>query len=308
MSSATGPSKRVATKCLNPKPQAWAGTPHANIPKWIESFGGISSPAGKFTTERTYILVGGGFGNMYLAWLLRLAGAEVTILEAKSQVGGRAEPKRMQDGTLAPMGMMRFSTSEVLWIQLLKLCDYELKAYFPNPGRVPTILSFHGKNIIWNNPNTIPEDYSTVINGFNTFIKEVLQLNRKTVLCSWSKITELLADKREHTTTESINAIQAWITTFKNNSIGDGFQLIFKSNRNWDVPGGRIWSKEHLERFNTVGVGSGGFGAFNHIDFMCIMHVIVNGCETEQGKIAKKVGRKLIEGNSWDVAQVFPKC
>lgn len=307
MSFGSGTCTRAASNGTSVRSQAWAGTPQANFAKWVKTFGGIQSPAGTLATERRYILIGAGFGNLYLAWLLNLGGAIVTIIEANDHVGGRAAHSQMQDGSLAPMGMMRFSTSNALWIELLHLCGYEFKTHFPNPGRVPTILSFKGINDVWNSGAAVPHGYETVNHGFSTFLEEGLKRNGKHVLCSWNKIKDLLADYHINSSALATKEIQGWITVFRGESIGSAFQLIFKPHQHWDVPGGKHWSDEDFERFNTVGIGSGGFGAFNHLDFLWIMHVMVNGCETDQGYVAKSDGCNVVAADPGNVAEDFAK-
>jgi tryptophan 2-monooxygenase len=75
--------------------------------------------------------------------------------------------------------------------------------------------------------------------------------------------------------------------SFGNDSFYTALQRIFGEKHEWDVPGGQVWTEDDFERFGTLGVGSGGFGAVYSAGFNSIFRLIVNGLESDQAIFAK---------------------
>lgn len=45
------------------------------------------------------------------------------------------------------------------------------------------------------------------------------------------------------------------------------------------------WTDDHFERFDTLGVGSGGYGPYKDKSFFVMMRIIVNGFEDTQSRV-----------------------
>ena len=93
-----GSGIRKSQSHLTALPQAVVGMQRCNFNTWVKDIGGILNKAGTFMVEQHYIMIGAGLGNLFLAAHLLLAGAKVTLLEASSKIGGRAEQCITQGG------------------------------------------------------------------------------------------------------------------------------------------------------------------------------------------------------------------
>ncbi|KAG0091298.1 hypothetical protein BGZ92_001032 [Podila epicladia] len=69
------------------------------------------------------------------------AGAQVTMIEARHEVGGRARLVALGGDNVAEQGCMRFPPSATTLFILAKAFGYEFFERFPSPGTVPTPVS-----------------------------------------------------------------------------------------------------------------------------------------------------------------------
>ncbi len=204
---------------------------------------------------------------LYLAILLRFAGADVTVLEAKGKLAGCALSNRMEDGTELAMGMMRFGRGQATWGQIIAELGFDLTHKFPNPGVVTTLVAYESTREIWNPNSDVPKLLRPVLNHWNDFLN-----NGFGDLKGWHEIRKSLGEK-----SYKKKETQLWYDTFRGKSFGELVQTVFESK----------WSKTDFRIFDMLGIGTGGFGAFNPASIFLIMRVIVNGFEDCQFYITK---------------------
>jgi tryptophan 2-monooxygenase len=65
------------------------------------------------------------------------------------------------------------------------------------------------------------------------------------------------------------------------------FSVSLERSTSGTFRGGQVWTEDDFERFGTLGVGSGGFGAVYSAGFNSIFRLIVNGLESDQAIFAK---------------------
>lgn len=80
--------------------------PEFNFADWCNESGGVFAPKGEGLGQ-SFVLVGGGQSNIFLAIQLARVGADVTILEAKSELAGRVACHTFSDGSEAAMGVVK---------------------------------------------------------------------------------------------------------------------------------------------------------------------------------------------------------
>lgn len=275
-------------------PQAFVDTPQILYSKWPTKAGGIKAPLGRFTTPPKIALIGGGLANCVAGLELAKAGADVTLLEVSDRVGGRLKSILSTDGiNYQEMGAMRFPPSEDILYYYARQLGFDFIPKFPNPGTVDTLLSYKGKVTLWTTGGPVPDEFETVHNGWDAFVRHGITGGNQTTqeFLSPADLTTLLQKSHNNDPTALTNAISSWqkyLTNFGANTFLEGLQRIFGAAHEWDIPGGRQWSKDDFERFGSLGVGSGGFGAFYDVGFNAILRVVVNGLETDQQTFAKK--------------------
>jgi len=119
------------------KPQAMMDFPDCNYVKWLEKNGGVFAKIGSGLEGKDFVLIGGGQANLYLSILLRNGGANITVLEARDKLAGRAEQHEFSDGTKADLGMMRFGLGQALWGNILNELGFRFVSNFPTPKPTP---------------------------------------------------------------------------------------------------------------------------------------------------------------------------
>lgn len=275
------------------RPQAYLDTPQIIYSEWPKATAQAGLPLGKLDSSVTVCLIGGGMANLVAGLELAKAGASVTLLEATGAVGGRCRSIVAEDGiNVAEMGAMRFPPSEDLLFHYAEHFGFTFLADFPDPGTVPTIVSFRGKSQIWLNHRTL-EGFETVHDGWLAFVKHGITRTNSdgtitTVLPSPDAL-QLILKSPDKATRETVKEHwQAWLDTFGGLTFLKGLKLVFTEGTLGDIPGGKAWSEEDYDRFGSLGIGSGGFGPLYPIGFCTVFRLLPNGLETSQMIFAKK--------------------
>lgn len=276
------------------RPQAWVDTPQLIYSQWNEAAGGIEEPLGYLPEDFKICLIGAGICNLIMAFNLRKAGADVTIIEASGEVGGRLRSTVTADGVnVAEMGAMRFPPSEDLLYYYAEAFGFTFMADFPDPGKVPTVVSYQGEAHRWITQKEAPMGFDKVDRAWKSFINEGLRKQGHTILESSRQMTEWLQSPNPFVRVRATSAWQRYLDEFGNHSFYTGLQRIFGPQHDWDVPGGEAWDDDDFERFGLLGIGSGGFGPVFPVGFNSVFRLVVNGLETDQASFAKISGGKL---------------
>jgi tryptophan 2-monooxygenase len=151
------------------------------------------------------------------------------------------------DGTnVAEMGAMRFPPSEDLLFHYAEHFGFTFLEDFPDPGTVPTIVSFQGKSQIWLNNRTL-EGFETVHDGWLAFVKNGIirkdaDGKAQTVL-SGPEDRQLMLKSPNKAERETVKEHwQAWLDTFGGLTFLQGLKVIFTEGTLGDIPGGKVWN------------------------------------------------------------------
>ncbi|KAG0362635.1 hypothetical protein BG005_004752 [Podila minutissima] len=273
------------------RPQAHVETPQHRRIEWIDACGGPHAPLGKLPPGLRIGVIGGGPAGVTTAFEAIKAGAQVTLIEARHEVGGRARSVALGGNNVAEQGCMRFPPSAAALFVLTKAFGYEFIERFPNPGIVPTLVSYGGECHLWTDAEASLPGIETVKAGWDVFIEEGCQVNGRSFE-SCLKVVGWLQSPKMEVRMQAISAWQAYITKFQYHTFREGLEEIFGFT-NTTPPAGKHWTKDDFNRFGKLGIGSGGFGAFYDVCFLTLLRYVPNSCETDLASFAGYVDGKL---------------
>ncbi|KAK1999877.1 flavin-containing amine oxidoreductase [Colletotrichum falcatum] len=286
------------------RPQAWVDTPQLVYSAWNEAAGDISQPLGFLPKNLTIGLVGAGITNIVLAFNLAKAGADVTLIEASHEVGGRLRSIETADGlNVAEMGAMRFPPSQDLLYYYAEQFGYAFIKNFPDPGKVPTTIVYQGVANQWLDPDVPPSGFEKVDNGWKRLIFGGLTRDGRVLIAPPAQITEWLGSRDPDARARAVPEWQKYLDVFGDDSFYTGLRRIFGDQHEWDIPGGEEWDEDDFNRFGTLGIGSGGFGAVFTAGFNSVLRLVVNGLESDQAVFAKVSDRGLQPAGIHDLAR-----
>jgi tryptophan 2-monooxygenase len=163
---------------------------------------------------------------------------------------------------------------------------------FPDPGVVQTWVCWQGTAQQWidNNPNkpNPPAGFETVYWGWLALAtKGITQGGNNVDFQSPSVLSTLMQNTAQ---APKVAAYwQNYISAFQGKTFYSVLQDLFTgklispiSGAKCDIPGGTVWTFDDFDKFGTVGIGSGGFGALYPINFVEIYRLIVDGLEHQQ--------------------------
>ncbi|MCE8009572.1 NAD(P)/FAD-dependent oxidoreductase [Aestuariivita sp.] len=290
---AFGPGKKFADTdgAIQPiAPQAFLDTPQLIYSNWNQACGGIDAPLGGLPNATRIAVIGAGMSGVTSAFELAKAcgtGQQITLYEARSDIGGRTRSVVTPDGiNVAELGAMRFPPSEDLLYYYANSLGYGFVSGFPDPGNQPTVVSYQGAAQTWTSSENYPTGFGTVYTGWNAFLSNGITSGGSTILASAESLQHYLTNPTQNYASTVITEWQKYLDTFGSDSFYTGLQKIFGANHQWDVPGGTVWTDEDFVKFGALGLGSGGFGPLYPIGFNYVFRLIPNGLETNQSTFA----------------------
>ncbi|KAK1979554.1 flavin-containing amine oxidoreductase [Colletotrichum cereale] len=288
------------------RPQAWVDTPQLVYSAWNQAAGDIDQPLGFLPKNLTIGLVGAGITNIVLAFNLAKAGARVTLIEATREVGGRLQSRETADGVnFAEMGAMRFPPSQDLLYYYAEQFGFAFIKNFPDPGKVPTTIFYQGVANLWVDQDVPPSGFEKVDNGWKQLISGGLTRDGKVLIAPAAEIMEWLSSENSATRVRAVPEWQKYLDEFGDDSFYGGLQRIFGDQHEWDVPGGVEWTEDDFDRFGTLGIGSGGFGAVFTAGFNSVLRLVVNGLESDQAVFAKVSDEGLLPTGIRELAKAI---
>jgi tryptophan 2-monooxygenase len=280
---------RTATTCPPSGPHPYIDTPEFMYDAWLAYLGTQNQAIGNVTSGASVAVIGGGVSGMCAAMELQKAGCKVTVFEQNTEVGGRCKstPFPNEQNDEDELGAMRFPPTEFILDHYLRatglvpggLCTLP---DFPDPGVVPTYLSYEGQNDVWLGGNDpLPPGFQTVNQGWNALMANGITKAGVPAFPSAGTITKALAEGNSGL---AASYWQLYINRFGQMTFYGVMYELFSGNgiSGYDIPGGTAWSADDFTRFGELGVGSGGFGPLYPISFLDIFRLIVNELETTQ--------------------------
>jgi tryptophan 2-monooxygenase len=234
--------------------------------KLVASPTGLATlPAQSYGTE--VAVIGAGAAGLVAAYELMRCGLKPVIYETTDRIGGRLWSKSFtdKDGTpskvFAELGAMRFPSSGKTFQFYSKLLQLELSQKFPNPGKVPTLLSYYGENVLWEPGTPVPEPYNALSETWLSYLDILLG----PLYEPWKKgdINQLR------------DVWQRYLHRFRRMNFGEVLHDVLP------------WTDEELSRFGALGVGTGGFDVFFPLGFTEFMRLLANGCENDQALLVQ---------------------
>jgi tryptophan 2-monooxygenase len=144
----------------------------------------------------------------------------------------------------------------------------EVFEQFPDPGKVPTVLYYKNKVINWPAGQDSPEEFKQIAKDWRDFC--------------WSCTEPLYRAWKEAQVSGNWQRVKA---TWQNH-IDRYKDLSFYTAVEQGIPN---WTTEDLERFGTLGIGSGGFGPMYPVNFLEILRIIVNMWEENQQVLTRGI-------------------
>ena len=267
--------RHVRKRAINVIPASWSPYPFVDTlydhTKFLSSTQPIASfPAGPCPVAKVAV-IGAGAGGMVAAYELLRAGIQPTIFEATDRIGGRTWSENFEPLSSgappiwAEMGAMRVPVSQKLFWYYARQFNVQTGT-FPDPGVVPTLLSYENQLYQWQYPGqptspVPPGPFTDIAIAFGKFITPFA-----------SKILEPWYNNNGNPDWDKITAIwQGYIDRYREVSVYDMVRR-----------GIRSWGDEQLNAFSALGVGSGGFGTLYRVGALELLRNVINEWEIDQ--------------------------
>ncbi len=223
-------------------------------------------PEGKTGTD--IAIVGAGCAGLCAAWELMNIGLRPVIYESDKnpdnspRIGGRAYTYRFPGDpkALAELGAMRIPPVHQTVCRYMDRFGIDYTTPFPDPLRVPTTLYFKGKKYFIPVGGSLPGPIQKASDA-------------------WKKLIDPLLEKMAGAS----NRPGAWqwqkyVDRFKNKSF---YQILDEQGL----------SKEEIDLFGSLGIGTGGFNSMFPVSFLEIFRLAALRWETDQRLVKGGVGK-----------------
>lgn len=224
-------------------------------------------------------IIGAGCAGLCAAYELMKIGLHPVVYESAvnadgtTRIGGRMYSYRFPGDprAIAELGAMRFPPTQRTFTFYLDKFGIDYSRKFPDPLVVPTTLFFKG------------EKHFIPLNG------KLPAVIRRAVK-AWRAFIEPLVDKIIQVWHQPALLIRQWekfVEEYKNKSF---YQVLHENGL----------SKEEIEYFGLIGIGTGGFDSLFQISFLEILRIVVCRWEVDQRLI--KGGTDQIPLALWSTA------
>lgn len=280
-------------------PFSHVDTPTMSYQKWLKS--SANKLANLKHSNMKLAIIGAGVGGITVGFeLLRAGFTDFSIYEASNRIGGRFDSHTFPDDTtnFAELGAMRFPPTEgclYYYIQFLQE-QYKIgkqphkitmKSGFPDPGTVPTMVSFKDQFYIVDPSDLVlPPDVEKISKSWSDFTsrKAPISLGDGELLPAPASIMDWLDNSGpDYNPVKAANAWQVYVNKFKNKSLVEAMIDIFCQP---NAPGGNPWHyPKDIDVFGAVGTGIGGNAPLFEISFVDMMRFTLNKLEENHAQI-----------------------
>lgn len=284
------PNLRVAENAC-PVGRAFIDTPGFSYSYWLQKSHNEKDKIGE--VEANVAVIGAGAAGCCAAYELQKSGARVTLFSApEPHKGGRCYSHFFEnaDGSIskdiAELGAMRFPPSQEVFFYYLNRFDIYAEEAFPDPGIVPSFISYKGKGQIWQDINTPPAGFENVYKGMHDLLTYgVYDLNGNQIAAS----AQSLSAKLQHSALDetTLNKVtqewQTYLYLFQADNFYSGLYKIFgKGRKTYRTRHNVRWDQFDFTKFGTLGIGSGGFAPLYDVSFLYIYRILINELENNQ--------------------------
>lgn len=237
-----------------------------------------SLPAEQLGTE--VAIIGAGAAGLVAAHELLKMGLKPVIFEASERLGGRLCSRPFHDeagnpvAAFAELGAMRIPRSSRVFFHYAEQFGLRCNDLFPDPGLVDTLLHYKNQPSFWKGGTPAPEPFQAVERHWHHFIKPLVEK----IHTPWRQ--------------GDLKAVQAIWQQYLERYKGHSFYEVIRNSS-------AVWQDEEMKCFGALGIGTGGFGAVYHVEFLEILRVVVQEFEEQQ---------MLIEDGVEMLARKFYEC
>ena len=214
-------------------------------------------------------IIGAGAAGLLAARLLLQLGLKPIIYEASEKIGGRLYSRPFSVSAsevpvFAEMGAMRMPLTSRIFFRYVNELNLNTDIAFPDPGMVDTLLYYKNKVHYWKKNDTVPKMFDSVGDSWNLLIAPL-----------YKKIHKPWMEGRY----DDVQIIwQNYLDHYKGISFYEAIRKVSP-----------FWKEEELNRFATLGIGTGGFGPLYHVCFTDILRIIMHRWEDNQMLIKEGV-------------------
>ena len=211
-------------------------------------------------------IIGAGCAGLCAAYELMKAGLRPVVYESARnadgtpRIGGRMYTYRFPGDpkALAELGAMRFPPTQRTFIFYVDKFGLDYSRRFPDPLAVPTTLFFKGQKYFIPVNGKLPPDIQRAVNAWKAFIRPLVDK----MLRVWNKPQNLNSQW------------QKFVKEYQHKS----FYQVLNENG---------FSKQEIEYFGSLGLGTGGFDSLFQISFLEILRIVVCRWEADQRLIKR---------------------
>lgn len=246
-------------------------------------------------------VIGAGFAGATAVYELRRAGiSDITVYEGRDKVGGRADSRIVSQSTqngevehVSEMGPMRVpENSKLFWHYFAETVkgdsnqgDDPIQKIFPNPGVVPTELTYRGVRYTWKDEGfpQPPENCDEEVVDWGQLFNEVLvefYNSFQNGCTSDGKIINidyvanlLLRDPDNPEEGPLTEEEKQQITSFWSHFLTKYDPVSFVGAL--EEYFGERWGATEYNMFSTLGLGTGGFGPLFPVCFLEILRLLI---------------------------------
>jgi len=234
----------------------------------------LRGPLGHVPVEarsKRVAIVGAGAAGLVAAHELLKVGVTPTVFEASERWGGRlyTRPFTEADGrpaaAFAELGAMRFPPWARVFFHYARAFGLVLSDDFPDPGLVDTLLHYENKSHFWPARQVVPAEFGEVQRNWEAFISPLVRKIQE----PW-RAGDLAAVQR---------IWQSYLSRYQAMSF---YEALHSESA--------VWTDEDLDRFGSLGIGTGGMGPLYGVAFTEILRIVLHAWERDQKLVACGAG------------------
>jgi len=216
-------------------------------------------------------IVGAGAAGLVAAHELLKVGVIPTVFEASGRHGGRLYTRHFTEAdgrpaaAFAELGAMRFPPSAKVFFRYAQRFGLALHDDFPDPGLVDTLLHYENRNHFWMARQAVPAEFGEVQRNWETYIGPLARKIHE----PW-RAGDLAAVQR---------IWQSYLSRYQALSF---YEALHAESA--------VWTDEDLDRFGSLGIGTGGMGPLYGVAFTEILRIVLHAWEKDQKMVADGAG------------------